>query len=58
MMAFSTICQIIATAFWVVAAALVLSKEVSFLGLDALQWAIFGLPFHGLGHWLPGNTGG
>ena len=56
-MAFSMICHIVATAFWVVAAALVLSNDSVFLGLDALEWAIFGLPFHGLGHWIPGGTG-
>lgn len=57
-MAFSTICHIIASAFWVVAAALMLADEETFLGLDYVEWFVFGTPFHGLGHWLPGHTGG
>lgn len=56
-MAFAMICLIIASAFWCVAAALVLADEAAFLGLNPIEWLIFGAPFHGLGHWVPGHTG-
>lgn len=55
-MSLSLICHVVATAFWFVSAALVLSDEAAFLGMNSLEWGLFGLPFHGLGHWIPGHT--
>jgi hypothetical protein len=55
-MSFATICSIIATFLFAVGALLVVLNEADLGGLNPLEWALLGLPFFGLGHWIPGST--
>lgn len=55
-MTYAFISFVIATFLFAIAALLVLLNEPDLGGLNPLEWAIVGLPFFGLGHWIPGGT--
>lgn len=49
------IAHVIASALLLLAAVLIVAEEGEFAGLVWQGWAVIGLFFHALGHWIPGG---